>query len=94
MSLINVPFYFQLFLNEIGFNKEGFLEGKSISEIPLTEVDAYHAIFVIRSGRGQMYVSAIVDLKNMKFKIKELQQVILRHAVNTKKWHGKQGVGE
>ena len=73
--MINVPFCFQLFLNEIGFNKEGFLEGKSISEIPLTEVDAYHAIFVIRSGRGQMYVSAIVDLKNMKFKIKEVQQV-------------------
>ena len=68
-------FKLQLYLNEIGFNIEGFLEGKSTNEIPLTEVDNYHTIFVTRRERGQMYVSAVVDLKNMKFQVKQSQQV-------------------
>ena len=65
-------------INEIGFNIEAFFEGKSISEIPIKEVDAYHTIFVTRNGRGQMYVCAVVDLKNMKFKMTESQQVKLQ----------------
>ena len=73
---IMIIFLFQLLINEIGFNIEAFFEGKSISEIPINEVDAYHTIFITRNGRGQMYVSAVVDLKHMKFKMKESQQVM------------------
>ena len=80
-------FKLQLYLNEIGFNIEGFLEGKSTNEIPLTEVDNYHTIFVTRRERGQMYVSAVVDLKNMKFQVKQSQQVSEIHIICLKVQH-------